>query len=35
LIFLLRDLHTDEPCGIQRLFLDDDGTLIEKTHTWA
>ena len=30
LIFLLRDLHTDAPCGIMRVFLDTNGWPIAK-----
>jgi hypothetical protein len=30
MVALLRDIHTNEPCGIHRTFLNADGTKIEK-----
>jgi hypothetical protein len=30
MVALMRDLLTDEPCGIHRTFLDDDGLKIER-----
>jgi hypothetical protein len=30
MVCLFRDIHTDEPCGIHRTFLDADGTKIDR-----